>query len=182
MSMASTFSGPGADTASLLRDPAWFLDGLDLRKNVAVLTRTTRDALSAGVFLDHRWDRQGAPRAPVPISALRALPGNARPAVLWHTAFCCSTLIADLLDAPGACLALKEPVALVELAAARRAGAPVADDRLAQAVFARLAQSPSPTERVVIKPSNGANALVGVDPAGPPRMAVKTAAGSPAPC
>jgi len=158
------------DPSAILDDPAWFLERVVVQLDAAVFTRTTRQSISETVFLDHRWKRDGAPNVTLPLGALRAYAGRDRPAMIWHTAFCCSTLIADLLDAPGACLAVKEPGVLVDLAAARRAGSPIADDRLAEAVFAQLARSPTPGERVVIKPSNGANALVGVDSGGPALM------------
>ncbi len=160
--------------ADILGDPAWFLERVVPQLDAAVFTRTTRQSVSETVFLDHRWKRDGASNVTLPLGALRAYAGRDRPAMIWHTAFCCSTLIADMLDAPGACMALKEPGVLLDLAAARRAGSPIADDRLAEAVFARLARSPTPGERVVIKPSNGANALIGVDTGGQALMLYST--------
>ena len=153
--------------ADLLEDPAWFLERVVVQLDKAVFRRATRQSVSEAVFLDHRWANDDAPTATLPLGALRACAGWEPPAMIWHSAFCCSTLITDLLDAQGVCLALKEPGVLVDLAAARRAGAPAADDQMCRAVLGRLARSPSAGERVVIKPSNGANALIAVDSGGP---------------
>ena len=167
--------GVGAPTAwEVVNAPSWFLDRIVVQLDIAVLKPTTRQALSEGVFLDHRWQQDGGPTASIPLGALRDYSGADRPAVIWHTAFCCSTLIAELLDAPGACLALREPGVLLDLAAARRAGAPATDDRLTRAVFAKFARSPTAGERVVIKPSNGANSLLSVDAGGQALMLYST--------
>ena len=170
ISPESTRHGAGVakapTVADIVGDSGWFLDRIVPQLDIAVLKPTTRQAIARGIFLDHRWTQDGAPTAQIPLGALRDYAGRDRPAMIWHTAYCCSTLVADLLDAPGACLALREPGALLDLAAARRAGAPCADDRLIRAVFSRLARSPDAAERVVIKPSNGANALIGVDMGG----------------
>jgi hypothetical protein len=153
---------PGADPRlkDLLENPTWFLDGLDLASGAASLTRTERADVSGAVFLDDRWDRGGAARARLPLSALAGFIGRHRPAVIWHSAFCCSTLVASLLDVPGAALALKEPKALTDLAEIRRVRAPGTDERLTHAVLTHLGRRRSPDEAVVIKPSNGANALL----------------------
>ena len=146
---------------SLLDDPAWFLDRLDFQRGVAVLTRTNRKAVSDAVFLDDRWDRAGAPQRAVSLSHLRGFQAHdPAPVILWHTAFCCSTLIASCLDAPGVCLALKEPLALVDLSSARRRGVEAADSRLATAVFSHIGRGFSAGERGLIKPSNGALSLL----------------------
>ena len=146
---------------NLLHDPAWFLDRLDLRRGLGVFTRTSRATLAKTVFLDPRWDRAGAEQRVAPLAQIRDFqaPGPP-PAIIWHSAFCCSTLIADCLDAQGVSLALKEPMALVDLDLARRQGVAGADDRLAAAALALLGRGFTSGERVVIKPSNGANALM----------------------
>ncbi len=97
----------------------------------------------------------------VPFSHLRAFRTvEPPPAILWHTAFCCSTLIASCLDAPGTALALKEPMALVDFSAARRQSVTTADHALATATLLRLGLGFSGGERALIKPSNGANGLI----------------------
>jgi hypothetical protein len=142
-------------------DPAWFLHGLDLGNALAGFVRTSRSALADAVFLDPKWRPEGlaAPRI-VPFASVRGFSTDAPPpAMIWHSAFCCSTLLAQCLDQPGQVLALKEPMALTHLAEAVRRRAPVADARFVEAVLALLARRFSPGERVAIKPSNSANLL-----------------------
>jgi hypothetical protein len=145
----------------LLSDPAWFLHDLDFARGQAVFTRTNRAAVAAQPFLDSRWSRVGAALAALPLERLaEARPPERPPALVWHTAFCCSTLIATCFDQPGKTLVLKEPKALVELATAKQATPPAADDALAAGVLRLLARDFQPGERVVIKPSNAANSLI----------------------
>jgi hypothetical protein len=143
-----------------LDDPAWFLEELDLRTGMARFVRAGRQALAAQPFLDQNWNRSGLATAEIAWSELP--PPRARPrlGLIWHTSFCCSTLIASLLDAPGRCLALKEPRALVDLADLQRLGDLAREPELAARVLGLLARRFAPPEAVVVKPSNGANALM----------------------
>lgn len=94
-------------------------------------------------------------------AAAAAAPPPARLAFLFHSAFCCSTLLANALDAPERTSVLKEPVILNDLSgwAQQGAGAPRLAAVLADAL--RLLARPfAPQEAVVIKPSNVVGALV----------------------
>lgn len=79
---------------------------------------------------------------------------------VFHSAFCCSTLLARAFDRPGWAMGLKEPVILNDLIGWRRRGergpdmATVLDD-----VLTLLARPFQPGEAVVVKPSNAINAL-----------------------
>jgi hypothetical protein len=150
-----------ARDSGILDDPSWFLDRLDLTRGLGVFTRVRREALSAATFLDQSWNRGEAARCVAPISEIRAFQGSAQsPATIWHSAFCCSTLVANCLDAPGTSLALKEPMALMDLDEALRTAPERPDDRLVSAVFSLLGRGFTPAERVVIKPSNTTNAMI----------------------
>ena len=144
-------------------EPFWFLDRLDFQASEAVFVRTDRAALSDAVFLDPRFERQVMVQRRAPFSKLEPAPSLQRPpAIIWHTSFCCSTLIASCLDWPGVAMAVKEPGALVELSHAASMGELAATDALGKAVFSALARGVDPNERVVLKPSNGANGLIPV--------------------
>ena len=143
-------------------DPAWFLDDLDLTTGLAQFIRVDRDTVGGQPFLDPRWRRDGLDRTNLPGAALDLQP--ARPPRLnfiWHTSYCCSTVLAAALDRPGHNLSLKEPQALVGLANLKR-GQQGALKRpgLARAVFALMARRFDPDEQVLIKPSNYANNLL----------------------
>jgi hypothetical protein len=173
--LAGAYTSQTAPSGSgeILRDRAWFPYRLDFERGVAVFTRTNRDALSAQPFLDHRWNRAGAAFATLPIAELAAAPQPERaPGFIWHSAFCCSTLIASCLDWPGAALALKEPIALVDLATAHRQGDPRADAAVCKGLVRLLGRSFAPGARTLIKASNGAHGLTQAtaDAAGPVLM------------
>ena len=144
--------------------PFWFLDELDFQTGEAVFIQAGRADLSRAIFLDQRGDRAIGESLRIPVSGLKSYgtpSENERPpAIIWHTSFCCSTLIAACLDWPGFSLAVKEPRALVELASARLEDKTLATDELVGVVIGALGRSPTPTERVVLKPSNGANTLI----------------------
>ena len=148
------------DGSFALEDPGWFLHGLDMEAGRARFVRTDRAALSAEPFLDHRWRPQDPAGRDVALSELIAAGAEPLPlSFIWHTAHCASTLLAACLDAEGRCLPLKEPQALVMLAALKRTGG-LGDPALARAVFALLARRFLPAEQVLIKPSNSANTLL----------------------
>lgn len=150
-----------AGDLDVLDDPSWFLDRLDLKRGHGLFTRAKRDVLSGAVFLDQSWNRGGAAQCALPISAIRAYQGSApSPATIWHSAFCCSTLIANCLDAPGTSLAVKEPMALLDLDQALQDTPEQADGRLVSAVFSLVGRGSAPGERAVIKPSNAVNAMI----------------------
>ena len=79
---------------------------------------------------------------------------------IFHSAFCCSTVLARAFDVPGLAMGLKEPVLLNDLVGWQHRGgtarqiAPVLDDALAL-----LARPFSAGETMVIKPSNVTNGL-----------------------
>lgn len=140
-------------------DPALFLHDVDLASGRAGFVRTDRASLSAEPFLDHRWRAPDAADAVLPLADLPpAGPEAPRINFIWHSSFCASTLLAGCLDSPGLSLALKEPRALVILAAMKRSGR--LDDGLAQAVCGLLARRFAPDEQILIKASDSANCLV----------------------
>jgi hypothetical protein len=152
--------------ASVARDPAWFLEDYDPRRNMLAFVRADRDKIARQPFLDQRWNREGLERCEFPLDALAAqLPEDA-PApkldFIWHTSFCCSTLIAEALDLPGRHLSLREPSVLVPAADTKRAvtmANRAMPPRLIEVVF-RLLGRQAGDERVSVKASNFANVLV----------------------
>ena len=141
------------------RDPRLFLHDIDLSTGRAGFVRTGRAADRSAPFLDDRWRAPDRADATVSLAQLPAA-GDPWPRInfIWHTSFCASTLLATCLDTPGRCVALKEPRVLVLLAAMKRSGRH--DRGLARAVFGLLGRRFDPDEQILIKPSNGANALI----------------------
>ena len=153
-------------STDILANPAWFPARLDPRSGVLEFVRTVREDLARESFLDNRWDRAQLEQISVPLDELRLAYANSavRPNLnfIWHTAFCCSTVISRALDKPDKNLSLKEPDVLTMLADIKRAtknggGLPA---YLPQAVFALLARRSRPDETILLKPSNVANFLL----------------------
>lgn len=93
--------------------------------------------------------------------ALAAASGTTRLNFIFHSAYCCSTLLANAYDRPGRAFSLKEPVLLNDLVGWRHRGAP--PDRLGSVLcdgLALMARPWAPGEVGVVKPSNVVNALI----------------------
>ncbi|MBB5519682.1 hypothetical protein [Amphiplicatus metriothermophilus] len=156
------------DVQALAADPCWLPEAYDAARGVLRFARIDRAGLAREPFLDRRMEGSVTARAEASLDAVaRALGRTAPapvPAFIFHTAFCCSTLLARALDAPGACLSLKEPNILLDLANAGRVDErlrrdPAAFARLFQLVARLLARPHAQGERVLIKPTNTASTL-----------------------
>jgi hypothetical protein len=151
---------------TLAADATWFPNALDMSAGAMQFAKIDRVGLSREAFLDERMAGSVTAYAQAPLSALIKAPIKDRPkaAFIFHTAFCCSTLLARALDAPGTSLALKEPNILMGLANAYRmakgndAGRSV--DTAADLILKLLARPLEGDERIVVKPTNTANNLV----------------------
>ena len=95
--------------------------------------------------------------------ALAAAPAPAPVHFILHSAYCCSTLLANAYDREGVASSLKEPLFLNDLVGWRHRGA--APPRVAELIdngLRLLARPFEPGEAVVVKPSNVVNALAPV--------------------
>lgn len=116
------------------------------------------------MFLDPRFiQRQPVsdfiPIAQMPANEIRAAAGPLH--FIFHTAFCCSTLLTRALDQPGVSMGLKEPSVLAAFAQRRAKG------RIALAAIGALETTLNllsrpllPNETQIVKPSNTYNALI----------------------
>ncbi len=149
-------------------DVCWFPEDYVPSGNSISFVRTDVATLERQTFLDQRWNRDGRGRVSLKLDAIAAeMPESPPPPRLnfiWHTSFCCSTLIANALNVTGKNLSLKEPQMLVTVADARRVGV-LADGkispRLPEIALRLLARPPEQGVSVTIKPSNFANVLIG---------------------
>ena len=132
---------PGHDAVHFLPVPR------DLRRRAPFLTDDDLKVADAPLIL-RRED------------ALASGTGPARLNFIFHSAYCCSTLLANAYDRPGRAFSLKEPVLLNDLVGWRHRGAPPA--RLGEVLgdgLRLLARPFEPGEVGVVKPSNVVNAL-----------------------
>jgi hypothetical protein len=134
----------------------------DPAANAFVFTHAPRELQRKLVFLDRRFLADAPKSAPIPASELAEPARNAaRPLhFIFHTAFCCSTLLTRALDLPGVSMGVKEPAILVPLSHPALAQ-PRADSVDPLGVALDLLSRPlTPGETQIVKPSNAANALV----------------------
>ncbi len=156
--------------AEMIRDAEWLAHRYDPARDAFHLRRLTREGHGAATFLT---DDLLPPGETLPVSResiLAAAPPPGRIHFIFHSAYCCSTLLARAFDLPGVAMGLKEPVLLNDLVGWRHRGsidgahiAMVLDHSL------RLLERPfAPGEAVVVKPSNVVNpfaaAMLGLRP------------------
>ncbi|MGH8273465.1 MAG: hypothetical protein ACRES9_04285 [Gammaproteobacteria bacterium] len=151
----------------LYGDPHWLVYCLDPELRRAYFLRLTREMYHRSCFLDPRMANENPTLHSIAMTELEALHAAAprKPArrFIFHTAFCCSSLLARSLDFPGRTLAIREPTILVQIAnAARRPGN--AQSRWvtnALPLTLGLLNKPFGTEKVFIKPTNVATNCLG---------------------
>lgn len=136
-------------------DPAWFPADLDVRGGRIAMLHIDPEVVERSTFLDTRIaaDLQRS----LSVDA-RALPGNlpSAPPVAWlfHTSFCCSTLLAQALHDHPSTVAYREPLVLRRLADARHEGLDLG--RWPKICTDLLARPWSPRGRIVVKPTHAA--------------------------
>ena len=154
------------DTAGLFEQPERFACGLHPEHGKLDWTETTREELDNAAFLDERFLESRSVHE-VDLRAVLAYhdehanqAGNV--GYIFHTSFCCSTLLARCLSVPGVSLALKEPSILLDVANFRRRHSRAAGDEQFTRLLsltARLLGKRFGDESVVVKPTNTANNL-----------------------
>lgn len=155
------------DARDVLGDCCWFpQDYIPLARTMSFV-RTDPPSLAQQPFLDHRWNRRGYAQASLTLDSIAGelSPDAPLPHLnfIWHTSFCCSTLIASALNVANRNLSLSEPVLLVTAADLKRAGAyqdGKASPRLTEIALRLLARRPEPHTAITVKPSNFANTLI----------------------
>lgn len=157
----------------LLTQPEYFLHTLDLVAGECEFLKLDKAAFRRLAFMDQRIRPGTWESARVSLDIMEKLvadrptPPASKPInYIFHTAFCCSTLISRCLDIEGICYALREPQVLMQLANYKRLrsqNAPEAAPQrnLLDTVLFLLAKSAADGETTVIKPTNAANNLLG---------------------
>jgi len=151
-------------------------------------TPSIRDVMGSAEWLAHRYDpgHDAFHLRPVPRARHASVPfltdehlGEEKPLVvrradaiaqappaapihfLFHSAYCCSTLLAAAFDIPGIAIGLKEPVLLNDLVGWRhRGGGGPQVARVLDEGLRLLARPFHPGEAVIVKPSNIVNPLI----------------------
>lgn len=147
---------------AIMADAQWLAHRYDPGHDAFHMLPVSRARHAAVPFLtDEHLANAGAPQV---VRRADAFAHAAQPApihFLFHSAYCCSTLLAAALDIPGVSIGLKEPVLLNDLVGWRHRGGKGPDvARVLDMALRLLARPFTPGEAVVIKPSNVVNALI----------------------
>lgn len=146
---------------NVLRDASWLAHRFDPGNDTIVFRHVDRAAHAKATFLTDEY--LGEEANPFVIRRAEAVAGAPEPApvhFIFHSAFCCSTLLARAFDIPGLAMGLKEPVILNDIVGWRHRGAAGRD--VAEALdngLKLLARPFGPGEATIIKPSNVVNGL-----------------------
>lgn len=154
----------------LIRNPAWHLYDLDMQRGELHFLEVTPDTYRLSAFLDNRIAYTGDRMHGFPLyavaDALRNAPTDPPPiAFLFHSSFCCSSLLARSLQLEKRTLVLREPWVLRRLAdlkrdlAQRRQSWRPQGPQLLDLVLRLLSKTWDPGESVLIKPTHVANNL-----------------------
>lgn len=148
--------------ADLIGNPAWLAHRYDPGHDAFHFRWVDRSRHAATTFLTE----EALADAPGPVPVARgdtAPPATAPLHFIFHSAYCCSTMLARAFDAPGTSMALKEPLLLNDMVGwRRRGGEPARVAEVLDRTLALLARPFAPGEAVVVKPSNVVNALAPV--------------------
>ena len=149
------------DTATILGDPAWLPHRYDDAADSFRFVHVPRQAHRRATFLTDEYvegtgEYMALPREAIDRAQLQVAPVH----FVFHSAYCCSTLVARMFDREGRAMGLKEPQVLNDMIGWRQRGAD--PQRLAAVIDLSLALLSRPfkgDQAVVIKPSNIVNSL-----------------------
>ncbi len=151
---------PALNIAGISHDPLWFPYRYDPGQDAVQFRHLTRAQHRAATFVTDEYLGKTEPSIVNRSVAMAGRRETGPVHFIFHSAFCCSTVLARAFDLPGVAMGLKEPPLFNDLIGWQLRGgtaaqiAPVLDDLLKL-----LARPFSPGEAVVIKPSNLANGL-----------------------
>jgi|CXWL01.1.fsa_nt_gi hypothetical protein len=149
------------DLAPLIADATWLAHRFDPEGDTVHFRAVPREAHRKATFLTDEY--LGEDANPVVVRRAEALalsPPAAPTHFIFHSAFCCSTLLARAFDLPGVSMGLKEPVIVNDIVGWRLRGAD--GRRVAEALdhaLGLLARPFEAGEATIVKPSNVANGL-----------------------
>ncbi len=146
---------------TIMHDPQWLAHRYDPGHDAFHLRKVSRARRAEIPFLTDEYLESDRPLIVRRTDAIEHAPPASPIHFIFHSAYCCSTLLAAALDIPGTATALKEPVLLNDLVGWRHRGgrgaqvARVIDDGL------RVLSRPfSPADATIVKPSNIVNPLI----------------------
>jgi hypothetical protein len=146
-------------------DPEWIPHTYDLEGANLVSVLVPPEARSELTFLSDEYFGGNFRKVAFPAPIIAAEASNARQApihFIFHTSFCCSTLLANLLEVPKVTSLMKEPDVLINLAN-RLIRSNDRENRERLELVVRLLERPFGSgEKVIVKPSNFGNRLADI--------------------
>ena len=141
--------------------PEWLAHRYDETHDAIHLVEAPRALRRSVPFLiDEHLPGAKAPTVLSREDVLSAAPAPAPVHFIFHSAYCCSTLLANAFDRAGLSSSLKEPQLLADMVGWRqRGGEPRRIGKVLDQSLTLLARPFAPGEAVVIKPSNVVNGL-----------------------
>lgn len=141
-------------------DPRWLAHRFDEATNQIRFIDYDRQERAAVPFLTDQYLPQRPFRALGRDEARAAAPASAPVHFIFHSGFCCSTLLAACFDQPGLASSFSEPMILNDAVGWRKRGAPPAEvGRLLDDALRLLARPFAGDQSSVIKPSTVVNGL-----------------------
>lgn len=138
----------------------WLAHRYDERQDVVHFVNAPRALRQSIPFLTDEYLKPAAPRIVKRADAMAEAAGNSAVHFIFHSAYCCSTLLAQACDIPGVAHSLSEPQILNDMVGWRhRGGDPAAIGRMTDSALRLLARPLAAGEATVIKPSNVVNGL-----------------------
>ena len=144
--------------------PEWLAHRYDEQIDAVHFVRADRELRRSAPFLtDEHLPAAATPTVVPRQDSLAAAPAPAPIHFILHSAYCCSTLLANAYERPGAATSLKEPTILNDLVGwCQRGGAPARIAEVLDGALRLLARPFEAGEIVVVKPSNVVNGLAPV--------------------
>jgi len=157
-------------STDVYRSPDLFPLHLDIPTKSIIFCEMDRDCYKSTAFLDHRIKPLNQEHHSLRVSELSAAKSapNGQVAYIFHSAYCCSTILSRYIDAIEGTFVLREPHCLYEVANIRRFNKdremrPVLrKDRelFEQTIFSLLSRRYGASEFVVVKPTDGCNNMI----------------------
>lgn len=145
----------------MMRTPEWLAHRYDEGQDAVHFVRAPRALRRSVPFLtDDHLDATDTPTISKRGDALAGAGGASPTHFIFHSAYCCSTLLAQAFDIPGAAHSLSEPQILNDMVGWRhRGGNPAEIGMVTDSALQLLARPFVEGEATVIKPSNVVNGL-----------------------
>ncbi|WP_404712653.1 hypothetical protein [Sphingomonas sp. MMS24-J13] len=142
-------------------DAAWLAHRYHPGEDVIHLLPVPRSLHRRVTFLtDEYLPRKLEPLIVRRVDAMAGAPAPAPLHFVFHSAFCCSTVLARAFDRPGWAMGLKEPIILNDIVGWKRRGDPGPDmATVLNDVLTLLGRPFAPHEAVIVKPTNIVNGL-----------------------